>query len=233
MPIPNEVALIIFSHICPDDLVRLQLVSKSLFQFIQYHEEYLCRAVAEILDPREHLLAHTGQRLSPLKTLQIQWNRDKKIKQLLEKASLGESGNREGFYLLSTYHDVLAWDVQNPETVRGPDFIKSASIEDISHLFEAAKTCANELEIRSKPELEEDSHLLWGDQLRALRGLDSTQTAFMEMVMLRGVAFVLKILVHHSAEAMEELTGWYKPTAHVSKLLAERSRKEGIRDRDE
>ena len=197
----TELILQILCSVTPDDIGSLRLSSKRLFGIIQQHDAAICTAIAEThgLGPDLPFILDVNcpHRISPLRSLQSQWQRYQLVGQILG-ISLSYRPSRRSVELFCDYHDVLRLDARNRTLDTHRRFVLSLSKENLSSLLATIRICAWLVLEACEP------HVSKVDKILGNRNMD----AWAELVIQEGPQFMVRMVGMESLDVMERFGSW-------------------------
>ena len=230
-----ELVLQILQYVEPRDLISLRACSTGLFEIIAQHEHSICRAIAlsgglrnGLQIPRNVLLTLDTRPLQELRVIVRLWNRRCLIEQLVPVVASRKETEiqcpqiaRRGLELLWDYHNALRIESEDLEVETYRSFVRSVTRQEINSLKLTAEACGEAL-----------LNTLGYKNPRPVRGGYGFigVCAYSNLVLIRGLDFLVKAVVEKSPGALDDVKNWKSPTTRppMLRLLAELRWKEKL-----
>ncbi|MCJ1438589.1 hypothetical protein MMC27_007979 [Xylographa pallens] len=217
-----EVTLQILCLVSPNDIAGIRLSSKRLYQVIQYHEDFICRAIAKAhhLTYKRHTSSNPqiDHGFQPLQLLCEQWRRHILIERIVAEIDEEDSCIRRSLWNLWDYHEALASDIQEQTPNNHRAFVQASSANDLVSLISVIRKCSNLLHKVSKPSAGEVQQLASDATVRGLKSYEWCPDALAEIVITKGVGFTVQAALEKEPQAVEVFLNWTRPH-HKSAFL--------------
>jgi hypothetical protein len=241
----TELILQILHHVNPYDLISLRTSSKRLFKIIKQHEHVICRAIAISEDvekafqvPSKAQSALNTRPLQELRDLVRQWNRHRLVEQLLpviqshdQAAKKWPQVARRSLEMLWDYHNALRVESQDRVVEGHRSFVRSVTLEELRSLTTTIRGCGDILLKVFESERSRSLRLEWlGEPRTGATGCRRVNPLADDLVIVKGLDFLVKAVVERSPEALDEVQDWPKSEAEpvMSRLYREQLWKEKL-----
>ncbi|MCJ1398912.1 hypothetical protein MMC11_002113 [Xylographa trunciseda] len=207
--------------VTPNDVASLQLSSRRLCQVIQCHEGFICTAIAKAYHLKYQCSASPSpqidQFIHPLRFLCEQWRRHVLIERIVAEIAIGDRRVRRSLWNLWDYHEALVSDVQKPTPTNHRAFVQAKSADELVSLVSTIRKCGGLLCRVSKASSEEVQPWTPDGTLGSLRSYQWYSDVFAELVITKGVGFVVETAIDKEPQAIKEFWNWKRP--HHSKSV--------------
>ena len=210
-----EVTLQILCLVSPNDIAGLQLSSKRLYQIIQYHEDFICKAIAKA----HHLMykcctspnAQVDHGFQPLQLLCEQWRRHILIERIVAEIDERDGCIRRSLWHLWDYHEALVSDIQEQTPNNHRAFVRASSADNLVSLISVVRKCSNLLRKVSKPPAGEVQPLASDAIVKSSKSYEWYPDALAEIIITKGVGFTVEAALEKKPQAVEEFLNWTRP----------------------
>ncbi|MCJ1392181.1 hypothetical protein MMC18_005048 [Xylographa bjoerkii] len=210
-----ETTLHILYLVTPNDIASLRLSSRKLYQVIQCHESFVCKAIAKAHYLRYKCPASSSpqieQGMQPLQFLREQWRRNVLIERIVAEIAFQDSCTRRSLWNLWDYHEALVSDFQQQTPNNHRAFVQATSADDLVSLISTVRRCGSLLCKVSKPDLEEAQQWVSEATSKGLGSHEWYSHAFAEIVITKGVGFIVEIVLEKEPQAIKEFWNWTRP----------------------
>ncbi|MCJ1386490.1 hypothetical protein MMC17_009616 [Xylographa soralifera] len=211
----TEIILQIMCLVTPNDVAGLRLSSRRLYQVIQCHEGFLCKAIAEAhhlrYPCRASPFSQIDQGLLPLQLLCEQWRRHILIERIVAEIDQRDSCLRRSLWKLWDYHEALLSDIQGQTSDNHRAFVQATSADDLVLLIAAVRKCSNLLRNISKLDSGEIQQWAPGANMMSTKSYEWCSDAPAEMVITRGVQFIVEAALEKEPQAITDFLNWTRP----------------------
>ncbi|MCJ1320565.1 hypothetical protein MMC15_005905 [Xylographa vitiligo] len=210
-----EVTLQIMCNVTPNDIAGLQLSSRRLYQVIQCHEGFICKAIA-----KAHHLGHQCRTspsplidhgVQPLQLLCERWRRHLLIERIVAEIDPSDSCIRRSLWDLWDYHEALVSDIREQTPNNHRAFVQAVSADDLVSLVSAVRKCSCLLHKVSKPYLGENRQRASDATVKGLKSYEWCWEALAEIVITKGLDFLVKAALQKEPQAIKEFYNWTRP----------------------
>ena len=213
--LPTETVLHIFCHVSPDDVTSLQLSSRRFSNIILTNEQYICGAIAKAwglsnniqLAPAVKLVQETWS----LQLLRTMWQRRKLVERVLPAIGHHSAIGKRSLELLWDYHHVLQAESRDTATDNYRQFVRSTKPEELTALMTTIRSCGYLIlkHIKSIDHQSQRAHL--SGRLASLKDVQWSADILAEIVVIKGLEFIVKVAIEMSLDSLIELEEWRKP----------------------
>ena len=213
--LPTETVLHIFCLVSPDDVTSLRLSTRRFSDIIHTNEQYVCNAIAKATGLDNHipfpLAVNLGHETWSLKLLQRMWKRKQIVERILPVIARHSLIVKRSLELLWDYHDVLQAESWDTTTDYYRQFVRSTKPEELVALNTTIRSCGDLVlkHIKSIGHQNQQEHS--SDHLASLRDVQWRADTLAEIVVVKGLEFIMKIVIEMSLDSLRELEDWTGP----------------------
>ncbi|MCJ1285592.1 hypothetical protein MMC26_004933 [Xylographa opegraphella] len=122
-----------------------------------------------------------------------------------------DSGMRRSLWKLWDYHEALTFDIQSQSPKNHRAFVQATSADDLVSLISAVQKCSNLLHKIPKPYPGEAQQWPSNATVKDRKEYEWCPDALAEMVITKGVGFIVKAALEKEPQAVREFFDWTRP----------------------
>ena len=210
-----EITIQVLCLVTPDDIASLSLSSRRLYEVVKCHENFICKAIAKERHLRYHYPTSSGspiyQGMQPLQLLCEQWRRHLLIERIVREIAPGDSRVRRDLWNLWDYQEALVFDIQKQTSDNHRAFVQAISVDELVSMMSTVRKCGSLLHTVTKPDPEQLRDLASDAYFKASKGYEWHSDAPAEIVITKGVRFIVETAIEHKPPKIKELWIWKRP----------------------